>query len=93
MPEWKEAVLGKNPTYGRVTSMTILEQRQSLPIYQLRDELLKAIDENQVTKGWVRVMNLWVAVTRPAVYAAWPFNPSCRMSCAIECLETKLFLI
>jgi ATP-dependent RNA helicase DHX8/PRP22 len=52
MPEWKEAVMGKNPTYGRVTSMTILEQRQSLPIYQLRDELLKAIDENQVAMGW-----------------------------------------
>lgn len=48
MPEWKQAVLGKNPTYGKITNLSILEQRQSLPIYQLREELLKAIDENQV---------------------------------------------
>ena len=28
--------------------MTILEQRQSLPIYKLKDELVKAINDNQV---------------------------------------------
>eukprot|EP00122_Pirum_gemmata_P004814 Pgem_evm1s4385 len=35
-------------SYGKVTSQTILEQRQSLPIFMLRDKLLEAIDENQV---------------------------------------------
>eukprot|EP00123_Amoebidium_parasiticum_P017098 comp23708_c0_seq1/m.40778 comp23708_c0_seq1/g.40778 ORF comp23708_c0_seq1/g.40778 comp23708_c0_seq1/m.40778 type:complete len:1218 (-) comp23708_c0_seq1:134-3787(-) len=48
MPEWKKEVIGKNPTYGRITSLTILEQRQSLPIFHLRDELLKAVEENQI---------------------------------------------
>ncbi|KNC75719.1 ATP-dependent RNA helicase DHX8 [Sphaeroforma arctica JP610] len=48
MPEWKKSVIGKNPTYGKVTSMNIVEQRKSLPIYGLRDQLLQAIDENQV---------------------------------------------
>ena len=28
--------------------MTILEQRHSLPIYKLKDELVKAINDNQV---------------------------------------------
>jgi HrpA-like RNA helicase len=28
--------------------MSILEQRQSLPIYKLKDELIKAINDNQV---------------------------------------------
>ena len=29
--------------------MTILEQRHSLPIYKLKDELIKAINDNQVS--------------------------------------------
>ena len=29
--------------------MSILEQRQSLPIYKLKDELIKAINDNQVS--------------------------------------------
>lgn len=39
---------GTRGSYGKKTNMTILEQRQSLPIYKLRDELIKAIDGNQI---------------------------------------------
>ena len=28
--------------------MTIIEQRQSLPIYKLKDELIKAVSDNQI---------------------------------------------
>ena len=28
--------------------MSILEQRQSLPIYKLKDELIRAINDNQI---------------------------------------------
>ena len=35
-------------TYGKHTSMSIIEQRQSLPIFKLKQELLKAVHDNQV---------------------------------------------
>lgn len=35
-------------SYGKRTDLSINEQRQTLPIYKLRDTLVKAIDENQV---------------------------------------------
>ena len=38
----------KNVTYGKVTKLSLKEQRESLPIYKLRGELLKAIDANQI---------------------------------------------
>lgn len=44
MPEWRKASFGgKKVSYGRKTNLSILEQRQSLPIYKLRDELVKVI--------------------------------------------------
>ncbi|KDD75275.1 hypothetical protein H632_c773p1 [Helicosporidium sp. ATCC 50920] len=47
-PEWKRASMGKAPTFGKRDSRSILEQRQSLPIYQLRTALLEAVATNQV---------------------------------------------
>lgn len=45
IPEWKKATFGgKGGSYGRKTNMSILEQRHSLPIYKLRDELVKVSD-------------------------------------------------
>jgi hypothetical protein len=38
----------KTMSYGKITSLSILEQRQSLPIFTLREKLLQAVDENQV---------------------------------------------
>ena len=49
MPEWKKHIIsGARGSFGRKTNMSILEQRQSLPIYKLKDELIKAINDNQV---------------------------------------------
>ena len=49
IPEWKKVSFGgKNISYGRRVTTSILEQRQSLPIYKLRSELVKAIHDNQV---------------------------------------------
>lgn len=45
-PEWKSA--NKSVTFGRITSMSIQEQRRSLPIYKLRDQLVKAVRDNQI---------------------------------------------
>lgn len=49
MPEWKKHVTGGvKASLGRKTDLSILEQRRSLPIFQLREELIKAVRENQV---------------------------------------------
>ncbi|KIY73554.1 P-loop containing nucleoside triphosphate hydrolase protein [Cylindrobasidium torrendii FP15055 ss-10] len=48
VPKWKEQTFNKATTFGQVTTMTIAEQRKSLPIYKLRDSLLEAIDQHQV---------------------------------------------
>ncbi|XP_023237755.1 ATP-dependent RNA helicase DHX8-like isoform X2 [Centruroides sculpturatus] len=49
LPEWKKHITGgTKASYGKKTQMTLLEQRQSLPIYKLKDELIKAVTENQI---------------------------------------------
>lgn len=42
-PAWKAA--NKAVTYGKITSMSIQEQRRSLPIYKLREQLVQAVRE------------------------------------------------
>ncbi|MCL4120142.1 UNVERIFIED_CONTAM: hypothetical protein GTU68_023811 [Idotea baltica] len=49
VPEWKRHITGgTRGSYGKKTNLSLLEQRQSLPIYKLRDELIKAISDNQI---------------------------------------------
>ncbi|KAL1138050.1 hypothetical protein AAG570_009745 [Ranatra chinensis] len=49
LPEWKKHVIGgKKSSFGMKTNMSLLEQRQSLPIYKLKDELIKAVTDNQI---------------------------------------------
>lgn len=48
MPEWKKEALGKAPQFGIRQTKSIAEQRKSLPVYKLRDQLIQAILENQV---------------------------------------------
>ncbi|KAH8094721.1 P-loop containing nucleoside triphosphate hydrolase protein [Cristinia sonorae] len=47
-PKWKEATFNKATTFGEITSLSIQDQRKSLPIYKLRDQLLEAINQHQV---------------------------------------------
>lgn len=49
IPRWKKHIV----KYGGITAerkaeMSIQERRESLPIYKLRDELVKAVDDNQI---------------------------------------------
>lgn len=48
MPAWKKATVGKNPSYGKRTSMTIEEQQKSLPVYALKQQLMQAVNDNQI---------------------------------------------
>ena len=49
LPEWKKHIIGgPKSSFGKKTNMSIIEQRQSLPIYKLKDELIKAVNDNQI---------------------------------------------
>ncbi|OBZ86277.1 Pre-mRNA-splicing factor ATP-dependent RNA helicase prp22, partial [Choanephora cucurbitarum] len=48
IPEWKKATFNNATTFGKVTNLTIQEQRESLPIYKLRTSLIEAVRENQM---------------------------------------------
>lgn len=42
IPEWKKHAFGGNKaSYGKKTQMSILEQRESLPIYKLKEQLVQ----------------------------------------------------
>jgi ATP-dependent RNA helicase DHX8/PRP22 len=47
VPEWKTKALGKAPTFGFSDVRPIKEQRESLPIFKLRDQLIEAITAHQ----------------------------------------------
>eukprot|EP00930_Biecheleria_cincta_P012988 TRINITY_DN11806_c0_g1_i1.p1 TRINITY_DN11806_c0_g1~~TRINITY_DN11806_c0_g1_i1.p1 ORF type:complete len:1134 (+),score=256.93 TRINITY_DN11806_c0_g1_i1:114-3515(+) len=48
LPEWKKLYIGKSVSYGQKSVKPIKEQREGLPIFKLRNELLQAIKDNQV---------------------------------------------
>lgn len=47
-PEWKQKAQSKTLSYGIISNKSIKEQRESLPVYKLKTELMRAISENQV---------------------------------------------
>ncbi|KAJ2019160.1 DEAH-box ATP-dependent RNA helicase prp22, partial [Coemansia sp. S85] len=47
VPEWRRAVEGRAVTYGRITDLSIQDQRKSLPVYKLRDLFVEAVDKHQ----------------------------------------------
>ena len=52
IPEWKKAAMGGNKvSYGKKTSKSIIEQRESLPIFQHKDTLIQAITDDQVSNS------------------------------------------
>lgn len=46
LPEWKQ-VINKN-SYGRKTQQSVVEQRQSLPIYAFKEQILQGIKDNKI---------------------------------------------
>lgn len=46
--DWREATNPKNAPVGRSTTMSIQQQRESLPVYALRAAFIRAITENQL---------------------------------------------
>lgn len=56
IPEWKKQALGKAPTFGIRDTRSIKDQRESLPIYKLREQLVQAVQDNQVRPGGGRAL-------------------------------------
>jgi len=48
VPEWKRVTQGEKQSLGRRTDMTIKQQRESLPVFKFRKQLLEAIKQNQL---------------------------------------------
>ncbi|OAG09930.1 P-loop containing nucleoside triphosphate hydrolase protein [Paraphaeosphaeria sporulosa] len=50
VPEWKKIAQGsKNAvSFGKRTDMSIKDQRESLPVYKFRTQLLEAVSQNQI---------------------------------------------
>ena len=42
VPAWKKEAFNPATTFGKITSMSIADQRKSLPIYKFRDQLIEA---------------------------------------------------
>lgn len=47
-PEWKRKAENKTLSYGIISNKSIKEQREGLPIYRLKQELLEAMTNNQI---------------------------------------------
>lgn len=48
VPDWKRVTQNRNEPLGRRTDMSIKDQRESLPVFRFRSELIKAVHENQL---------------------------------------------
>ncbi|KAF7507784.1 hypothetical protein GJ744_010085 [Endocarpon pusillum] len=48
VPEWKRITQSKDQSFGKRSNMTIKQQRESLPVFRFRKQLLEAIDQNQL---------------------------------------------
>ncbi|KAL2164825.1 hypothetical protein VTH06DRAFT_121 [Thermothelomyces fergusii] len=47
VPEWKKAI-AKDQSLGKRTNMSIKEQRESLPVFAFREQLIQAVKDNQI---------------------------------------------
>lgn len=48
MPEWKKISTGREQSFGKRTNMSIKEQRESLPVFKFRNQLLEAVAAHQI---------------------------------------------
>ena len=48
VPAWKAKALGKAPTFGKIDVRSIKDQRESLPVFDYRDQIIGAVSGNQV---------------------------------------------
>lgn len=53
IPEWKKHAFGGNKaSYGKKTQLSIIEQRESLPIFRLKDQLIQVRIKTSASSRW-----------------------------------------
>ncbi|KAI9713138.1 MAG: DEAH-box ATP-dependent RNA helicase prp22 [Bogoriella megaspora] len=48
IPEWKRVVQPKDQSYGKKVNLTMKQQRESLPVFAFRDQLIEAVRQHQI---------------------------------------------
>ena len=48
VPEWKRDSQNKNTSFGKRTTLSIKEQRESLPVYKFRSQIIEAVKAHQL---------------------------------------------
>lgn len=48
VPEWKKATFKKDARFGIQTNLSLREQRENLPIFQFRSQIVEAVKEHQL---------------------------------------------
>lgn len=48
VPEWKKAIVPRGQSLGKRTNLSMKEQRETLPVFAFRSQLLKAVEDNQI---------------------------------------------
>lgn len=48
VPEWKRKTFNNATTFGKISTTSIREQRESLPIFKLRSTIIEAVRDNQI---------------------------------------------
>lgn len=47
-PDWRKAIAPKDASMGKRSNMSIKQQRESLPVFNFRSQLIQAIKDNQI---------------------------------------------
>ncbi|KAI8799552.1 P-loop containing nucleoside triphosphate hydrolase protein [Cladochytrium replicatum] len=48
VPEWRKKTFNNATTFGKITTLSIKEQRESLPIFKHRETFIRAVQDNQI---------------------------------------------
>lgn len=64
LPEWKRKAFGGNQvSYGKKTELSILQQRESLPIFKLKEQLVQV---RTLASRWRRLLLTTLSSLRPS---------------------------
>ena len=79
MPEWKKASFGGGrAAYGKKTNLSIVEQRQSLPIYKLRENLVQVMYASHYVDRWHVLVVAWARVPHRKCWHSSDVSPEGR---------------
>lgn len=68
LPEWKRKAFGGNQvSYGKKTELSILQQRESLPIFKLKEQLVQVRTFGPVQLGLVVISDVSFSFLRPSM--------------------------